>query len=135
MRKLRGNTETLRLRTAVRELAESGLGRGAQDSFAQNAHVQSVQCIGEQNANQECSSCGQTLDGPTLTKCNHVYCKDCILYELEINNGSFPCVLCGDKIMKTNNETETEESKEDDSDSLRKKRKNTKNSNCPRIGV
>ena len=48
MRKLRGNAETLRLRTAVRELAESGLGRGAQDSFSQNAHVQSVQCIGEQ---------------------------------------------------------------------------------------
>jgi len=53
-----------------------------------------------QDANQECASCGMNPDSSILTTCNHIYCKDCFLYEIEVNNGTFPCILCGDKLTK-----------------------------------
>eukprot|EP01083_Nonionella_stella_P305102 1063189_1 len=54
-----------------------------------------------QDANQECASCGMRPEGATLTTCNHIYCNDCFLYEIETHNGAFPCTLCGDKLSKS----------------------------------
>jgi len=74
-----------------------------------------------EDANQECASCGMTPESPTLTTCNHVYCNDCFMYELEINNGTFPCTLCGEKLtqksiaeQRHNSMDATEEGKEDE---------------------
>merc|ERR1712087_316715 len=50
-------------------------------------------------ASQECASCGMTPEEVAiLTTCQHVYCDDCFKYEVEVNNGSFPCTLCGEKL-------------------------------------
>ena len=93
-----------------------------------------------EDANQECASCGMTPDCATLTTCNHVYCKDCFLYELEINNGTFPCTLCGEKLtnkciaeqrekseeVNMGNDEEEDKKDDDEDEDMKKKKKRYK---------